>query len=98
MSDNETNEYIKFLLKHFKESKLKNKTPNELKEMCLKKQLGDILEKKGINIKRKSYSELKSEYNKYINDVYIASKTTDSQDSVELYKDITNKLWLELLE
>lgn len=83
-----------YLLKHFKPNELKNKTPSELKEMYLKKQLGDILKKKGINIKKKSYSELKIEYNKYINNTYIA----DLHENVELSKDITNKLWLEILE
>lgn len=97
---NERDQYTKYLLNFTKESKLKNKSSEELKQMYLKKQLIEILEKKGINTKKKTYTELKSEYDKYINNNYIESKIngTDKNNKLELTKDITNKLWLEIFE
>lgn len=65
----------------------------------LKKQLVDIIEKKGIcikNIKNKTYSQLKSEYDNYINNMVIESG--NRKENIELSKDIVNKLWLEILE
>lgn len=94
-------EYVR---KHLKQDKIKNKSPEEIKEMFLKNQLVDILEKKGIfpkNIKNKTYAELKSEYDKYINNAYIESYNDSNcqiNKKIEISKDIVNKLWLEILE